>query len=1856
MNHPEMKKNYIALLNFVKAFENLKTKQILRIEDCIQRFYETEIPVFEDYVQFYYGNGQKIIEDNDGQTKRLLSVSCPVLDHAPKVPETLQQWVEGNPDRFETDIRHISSVGAISFDADKKRVQLYHQWETEWKQWAQKQRKKDKVRKFFFLLRDMRLSLSRNSETYEFVVGNGIIRQKNNAVIHYPLVVQRLRIDFDSHRDTITICTTEHKTELEQDIFPKLYHVNGEDIKDLDFSDDFILDTKPLEEKLKILLHRLVNDGRVTEKEEPFGEYDDVLISMTPVFLVRKRSRKVGKMVEKLKEGIIGNQITVNPFTRALLGQGNGMHQTGLTMENLPLSVRLARSCGEGQDILLAKPANQQQLEIAESIAKNDVVVVQGPPGTGKTHTIANLLGHFLSEGKNILVTSERGKALKVLKGQMIEPLRDLCVSVTGETSDTIASVQGIMRYVSEHSEPELQRKIRSVQTQRLSCMEELNHTRENIFLQKNQQYASKVYEGQGYSVVEMADFVGTNEKECNYIPGNIQAVPAFPLTENELTELYQSNGIISQQEERNIDRLPDLAAFLSPDEVDALQKRRKAAQQELQRLEQQLKQHILCDVQKHCLLSDRNEVILQMADEAGAQTLKKDISEMRQTTNLSEWMFQCILDGTKGEAYQKNWSDIVTACRDIIQFFEQHCMDMVKHSVTADPAFYNGPDALAVLRESADAIRGDGTFSFMTRMIHGKYVQSVEAVNFDGRPPRSKEEIQLVWSWLTFVEKLKGIQVFWQRLVELDTTVPDFDILKQKRPTELISTLKNFTAAMEQCMKFTEKLQLMLQQAGKVGFVVPQNNTLWGSEMELLKQRVYFLMERVPLYLNYYALNVSCAEMTGKLSAMVRQADSYDSGLAAVKKWKQAIRSLISNEEASAIETYRQACHEIHEISEKRYLLNQRHNLLKKLKEVAPGWAAAIEERTGDFGASIPQQNIREAWKWKVFDNWIQDINAVPVNELQKKEEELSSQLRKYTGELCEYKAWLHVSQTIHDNNELQRALQTWQVNIKRLGKGTGKYADTYRKQARESMKECQKAIPVWIMPFASTFEMFDPSQNHFDIIIVDESSQSDLTALVTLGLADKVIIVGDDKQVSPSSIGIQEQDVERLKDQCLPDGFPIAGLLNAQVSLYDLAAGISVPIMLLEHFRCVPDIIGYSNNLSYDHRIKALRPANDTNLHPAVIPFRVSGGKRSGTTNAKEARSVAVLVKACCEDPAYKGKSIGVISLLSGGQADLIEKEISSLLSLKEIEERQILCGEAAQFQGDERDVIFLSMVDSAEDKEGALSYRSPENKVYQQRYNVAVSRARDQLWIVHSLDKDNDLKRGADGYDIRRGLLEYAENPAAYNEEEKIEHFSESPFEKEVCQYLQKEGFRFEQQWKAGAYRIDIVVSYGDNRVAVECDGARYHSSAEKVQEDMERQTILERLGWRFIRIRGTEFYRDKAGTMRAVFHRLEDLGIEREGHGKAAEAVSDTLIQSIETRAMRIVQEPDAGTISEPVSRQPSGSGKNTRAGRKRTVQLSVTVKENKKNDNHTDKPLTLRTDAPGTYESGKKKPSASYAAEPPAKTYGRTAVHQETEKEGQNREEVINASRKLAKRYTRRSAVGNGCDFWSTEDRSHAIIIDRKAKTYYEVQPGLKLLKSFPAQKAVIGTIKSTNRADIVVQFLQGTFFFEFPKDLLNRKVIFNGLQNREFGKAVSSDMLALMDSDVTAELSSEMKNGISVAVKNSKKAEQKFLPKEYTKSVRLGRSYVLRISRLPEQSVIVDIANRTYYEVRPGLRLAKYFGGIGTITQIDEKKMTLEFSYGMQTFTFPEALEEGKLSFRIMDNRMQRKPLPDGSF
>jgi very-short-patch-repair endonuclease len=149
----------------------------------------------------------------------------------------------------------------------------------------------------------------------------------------------------------------------------------------------------------------------------------------------------------------------------------------------------------------------------------------------------------------------------------------------------------------------------------------------------------------------------------------------------------------------------------------------------------------------------------------------------------------------------------------------------------------------------------------------------------------------------------------------------------------------------------------------------------------------------------------------------------------------------------------------------------------------------------------------------------------------------------------------------------------------------------------------------------------------------------------------------------------------------------------------------------------------------------------------------------------------------------------------------------------------------------------------------------------------------RARDQLWVIHSFDPDLHLKAA----DIRYRLLQHVRDPdsSVRNFEQEVGR-TESPFEKEVLKRLTSAGFRVTTQVEVGYFRIDMVVEGKGKRLAVECDGDRYHP-IEKLAEDMNRQAILERLGWKFARIRGSAFYRNPGQAMESVFSRLDELEI-------------------------------------------------------------------------------------------------------------------------------------------------------------------------------------------------------------------------------------------------------------------------------------------------------------------------------------------------------------------------------------------
>jgi len=534
-----------------------------------------------------------------------------------------------------------------------------------------------------------------------------------------------------------------------------------------------------------------------------------------------------------------------------------------------------------------------------------------------------------------------------------------------------------------------------------------------------------------------------------------------------------------------------------------------------------------------------------------------------------------------------------------------------------------------------------------------------------------------------------------------------------------------------------------------------------------------------------------------------------------------------------------------------RRKIAKRRMDLLRALEEksesgvpVAPEWAAQIRNRIDQHAHAAPPGDPVQAWTWRQLHEELERRAAVDIEALAIEAETVNSDLLSVTNNLIDRRAW----EQQHSRVALKQrqALNGWLDTINRLGSGQVIRAAQLRAQAREQLRDARAAVPVWIMPLSRIMESFDFDSATFDVVIVDEASQCDGTALLALMLAKSVIIVGDEEQVSPSAVGQNQASVQKLIDTFLV-GVPNAANYDGKQSIFRLArTAFQNSSCLLEHFRCVPDIIRFSNSLSYADRMKPLREQGSSPVAPAVVSYRVANGIRDGYVNRMEALTIASLIAAAIELDDYAGQTFGVICLVGSEQAVEIETHVRKYILPSLLEERRIICGNAAQFQGDERDVIFLSMVDSPKPEGGPHWLNQRQDA--KQRFNVAASRARNQMWVVYSLNPDTDLKPG----DLRRMLIEHAKDPNAIDAQVAAAQLrAQSPFEKQVIEHLIRQRYRVCPQWAVGAYSIDLIIEGGGRRLAVECDGDRYHP-INQIPEDMARQEILERLGWTFHRI--------------------------------------------------------------------------------------------------------------------------------------------------------------------------------------------------------------------------------------------------------------------------------------------------------------------------------------------------------------------------------------------------------------------
>lgn len=411
------------------------------------------------------------------------------------------------------------------------------------------------------------------------------------------------------------------------------------------------------------------------------------------------------------------------------------------------------------------------------------------------------------------------------------------------------------------------------------------------------------------------------------------------------------------------------------------------------------------------------------------------------------------------------------------------------------------------------------------------------------------------------------------------------------------------------------------------------------------------------------------------------------------------------------------------------------------------------------------------------------------------------------------------------------------------------------------------QTLKPCFLMSPLSVSTFLSPDMK-FDVVVFDEASQIfPQDAIGAIYRGKQLIVVGDSKQMPPSNFfnSVADSDDEDEDD------------ITDFESILDLCSTAFPQRRLKWHYRSrFEQLISFSNKNFYENDLVTFPSSKTDKVGIGVDFFYVDGTfDRKSKTNRVEAERIVDLVFENIEK--YPERSLGVVAF-SMAQQSLIDKLISKRRQQDPSKEPFFKSDRVEPFfvknletvQGDERDTIIFSIA-YAKDSQGRLLLNfGPINREGgERRLNVAVTRAKFNVQLVSSMHySDIDLSRTSSvGARLLREYLDYAENGAVALERaisvNPYEQF-DSEFELEVCEFLREKGFSVDTQVGCSSFKIDLALKHphsSDYVLAIECDGATYHSSRTVRDRDRLRQDILERMGWRFYRIWSTDWFRNK-----------------------------------------------------------------------------------------------------------------------------------------------------------------------------------------------------------------------------------------------------------------------------------------------------------------------------------------------------------------------------------------------------------
>ena len=1456
----------VALYTFLREFAQLRTRKISDFSAYEQVIWAADVPREHgcDCIAWH--------RDADGASDEVwLEMRKPHLPPPPAPPAAVSAWVRHEQLASSLDIPELyPTLLGESAEDPPLRLEDYPEvqaaWdayvEDYWWAWAERDRREQVIQEIYTDLFSMYQRQQRLGETFDIVFGLGLLswNPPDGPEVRRHLTVARVSVEFNPVSGTLRVIPAGEgaRPSLEQDMLDPQYRPDPQVLRAMEETleqiGESVWATGPVDGLLKSWVHSVSAEGEYSAAlDRPERSGTTPVVHLAPALILRPRTersfiRAFDDIIEQLE---VGEPVPegVSRFISVSEEQARGDGASGRPPE----------------EIFFPLPANDAQRQIIERLTANQGVLVQGPPGTGKSHTIVNLICHALASGQRVLVTSHTVRALKVLQGMIRDRAPDLAplsVVLLGDDREALhameESVQGITtrqntwdpetsRETIAGLEIDLDRRRR----RQTELLVDLRAIRERETIRHDAKFG---YNG---TLPRIADTLHRERESLAWIPDQSLEESEPPLDAIEFGEIlsllrdarvshWEAAGTVSI----HVESLPTAEGF----EQAVLAERETRTTYERDAPIRQWPEYSA----------------LARLTEDNRLNLEKRLAQLFQLVERSDrWPLPWAGTATKQVlgGFERTWRQLHVATTEAVKWTAEQAPWLDRNPVSLE----SGSDLRKIRTEANDLLAhleaGGGWGIGPFRAAAVKRALPIRELWIGGRLCDTVDTVRDLVKWLDAEIGFCQLRERWAPYHQITATTFADRVAELE---DLCKPLENAFAAQSTAKGLSAIL----------GSTPASPEPDWSDRGSLNRLNEAFAVLKATH--QYEAAREQIENVSKELGAQSRRGQ--------LDPVSEELKTAVMERNTSSYTTARQRAAENLELAAR---LDRKGKLFHRLKAGAPELAKGLAAAPSDTVWEGRAADFERAWNWSRAHAWVTRLAAVDSEQQHRLELDHTKQEIAHTlGRLAAEKAWAHCFNRMTENE--RQHLVAWSKAVRAIGKGTGKYAPMHRRNAREHLNESRSAIPAWVMPLHRVAETIKPGSELFDIAIIDEASQSGPEVLLLAYLATKLVVVGDDKQIHPTYAGVNFEDVNQLRERYIA-GLPHADAYGVNQSFFDLAEiRYKGRIRLREHFRCMPEIIQFSNNLSYrGEPLIPLRQYGAGRLEPVVTTRHVPDGYLKGTgaarsVNTPEVAAIVAEIAKIHDDPAYEGKTIGVISLVGDAQAREIERSLVRELEPEEMERRKLVCGDAYAFQGDERDVMFLSMV-SAPSGERSIPAMTDESS--QRRFNVAASRARDQLYLFHTATLA-DLNPRC----VRYQLLKYCLDPnvamadAPDLDVPKLERIAlkanrqlgnqpepfDSWFELDVFLPIARRGYRVIPQFKVGGYRIDLVVQGMKGSLAVECDGDAWHGP-DRYEEDIARQRDLERCGWEFCQVRESVFRLDPDKALEDLWEKLERRGV-------------------------------------------------------------------------------------------------------------------------------------------------------------------------------------------------------------------------------------------------------------------------------------------------------------------------------------------------------------------------------------------